>query len=247
MTLFLTSSHTLSWIHKLNPANSLIENLRSEIRRPVKCVMVSSFPDDTEITDRMAWEMRETFEWAGMPFSHFEVLDRRTQKFAAKMLRKANFVILCGGHVPTENRFFHELNLRELLLKFRGVVMGISAGSMNCASTVYAPPELDGEAVDPDYQLYLEGLGFTDLNILPHYYKLKNMRIDGYHLIRDLVKVHSQNHPIYCLPDGSYVCIGKEGTFLFGEAYKVSKGRLRRISRDGECRKMSRSGWFYPV
>jgi len=30
---------------------------------------------------------------------------------------------------------------------------------MNCADTVYAQPEEPGEAVDPDYQRFIPGLG----------------------------------------------------------------------------------------
>lgn len=33
---------------------------------------------------------------------------------------------------------------------------------MNCADTVYAQPEEPGEAVDPDYQRFIPGLGADD-------------------------------------------------------------------------------------
>ena len=34
---------------------------------------------------------------------------------------------------------------------------------MNCAETVYAQPELEGESMDPEYQRFLPGFGITKL------------------------------------------------------------------------------------
>ena len=38
---------------------------------------------------------------------------------------------------------------------------------MNCAQIVYAQPELEGEAIDPKYERFLEGLNLTKFQILP--------------------------------------------------------------------------------
>lgn len=242
MTLFITSSHTIGWAGPLNPANDLVGILRKELPKPLNCAMVSSFPDNVEITDRMAWEIRECFEDALMPFDHFEVLDRRTQKYTKRIIKDANFIFLCGGHVPTENAFFHQIHLRELLQDWDGVIMGVSAGSMNCAATVYAPPELDGESLDPDYQEYMEGLGLTDVNILPHFQQIKNMRLDGKRLVRDLMAEHSFQSPVYCLPDGSFFMVKDGETTLHGSAMKYFKATLRTINKDGEVRRLYPSG-----
>lgn len=247
MTIFLTSSHTLGWAGPLNPANGLIDALRQKLQSPIKCVMISSFPDDKIITDRMAWEIRECFEWADMPFKHYEVLDRRTQRYAKRMISRANMIILCGGHVPTENAFFAKIHLAELLQDFHGVMLTVSAGSMNCATTVYAPPEHQGEAIDPNYSLYMPGLGLTDINILPHYQDLKHCRIDGFRLVKDLVMQHSYQHPVYGLPDGSFFLIDGKNVELRGEAYRIYQGKKKKISKDGERKRMSPGGRFYAI
>jgi len=49
------------------------------------------------------------------------------------MLYDYDVVILAGGHAPTQNAFFHKIKLKELLKIFDGIVIGISAGTMNCA------------------------------------------------------------------------------------------------------------------
>lgn len=209
--------------------------------------MVSSFPDDVKITDRMAWELRECFDWADMKFDHYEVIDRRTADNASEILKNANFIILCGGHVPTENRFFHQIQLRKLLKDFKGVVMGISAGSMNCADIVYSPPELKGEALDPDYRQYFKGLGLTNINIMPHFQTMRNERVDGYLLVRDIMAPHSYDKMIYCLSDGAYILSTHSETVLYGEAFRLSRGVLRQVCHDGESKKISKSGRLYKL
>ena len=44
--------------------------------------------------------------------------------------------MLCGGHVPTQNHFFAQLGLPGLFHGYHGIVMGVSAGSMNAASII---------------------------------------------------------------------------------------------------------------
>lgn len=255
VTFFLTSSPTLGWAGDLNPANGFLDELRRALPHPIRCLLISSYPDDQQITDRMAWEMREIFEHADLAFDRYEVLDRRTQRFVARMMRDANFIILCGGHVPTENRFFHELRLRQRMQHFDGVVMGISAGSMNAAHTVYSSPELEGESIDPDYKLFMRGLGLTRINILPHFQTLHDAMLDGRRLVDDIIASHSFGHPVYCLPDGSYFLITipqvsglHEGiaptvrTELRGEAYRMLDGKLTQISQEGDRKLFCRDG-----
>lgn len=242
ITHFLTSSPCIGYDGDLNPANGLIEELRTQLLKPLKCLLISSAPDDREMTDRMAWGMREAFEHVAMPFSHYEVLDRRTYRSAARMVRDANFIVLCGGHVPTENKFFEEIGLRAKLKKWDGVILSISAGSMNSADIVYASPELEGESVDPKYKVLLKGLGLTEINILPHFEMLRDYRLDGKSLIEEIVKIHSYTLPVYCLNDGAYFLIRNGKTELRGEAYCMHMGKLRQICKDNERKLMSRSG-----
>lgn len=41
-----------------------------------------------------------------------------------------------------------------MLKDYQGVILGISAGSMNSADVVYAQPEEEGEGIDPEYEKY---------------------------------------------------------------------------------------------
>lgn len=242
ITHFLTSSPFIGYDGDFNPANGLLDELRAALPHPLKCLMITSAPDDVALTDKMAWGIREAFDHVNMPFDHYEVLDRRTQKWATRMVREANLIVLCGGHVPTENKFFSEIRLRSKLQKWDGVIVSISAGSMNSADVVYASPELEGESIDPDYKLYLKGLGLTDINILPHFEMLKDYVLDGKQLIEEIVSEHSYTLPVYCLCDGAYFLIRNGRTELRGEAYKMHFGKMKQICQDGERKLYMKNG-----
>lgn len=247
ITLFLTSSPCFGHDGDLNPANGLIEELHNLLPKPLKCLLISSAPDDKVMTDRMAWGMRVAFDNVNLSFDHYEVLDRRTFKQTARMIKEANFIILCGGHVPTENRFFHELRLRERLKSWEGVILSISAGSMNSADIVYASPELEGEATDPKYKVLLKGLGLTDINILPHFQTLKNAKLDGKMIVNEIVRTHSYTLPVYCLTDGAYFLINKGKTELRGEAYCMQLGKLKQLCKNDERKVMGNNGMLKTV
>ena len=143
-------------------------------------------------------------------------------------------MILGGGHVPTQNRFFHEIGLRELMKEYEGIVVGISAGSMNSADLVYAQPEEEGEAVDPSYRRFLTGLGLTKTMLLPHYQEVKDDVLDGMRLFADITCPDSIGKCFYTIPDGSYLFIENGHEELRGEAYRISDGMISQISSEND-------------
>lgn len=233
MTCFLTSSPCYPDDPALNPANGFAEAITSALPNPCKCLFVCSSPDEPERTDGFAADMRHSFALAGVEFSGYSVLDGRNRADAAALVNDADFLILAGGHVPTQNRFFQEIGLRELLRGYKGVVMGISAGTMNSADVVYAQPELPGEAVDPQYQRFLPGLGLTGVMILPHYQMNKDDTVDGLRIYEDIACADSTGRQFYALPDGSYLYGHAGREELRGEAYLIENGSFRQITCEG--------------
>ena len=142
--------------------------------------------------------------------------------------------MLGGGHVPTENRFFELIRLREKLQTYEGIILGVSAGTMNSADVVYAQPELPGESVDPNYQRYLRGLGLTDIQVLPHYQMVKNFTLDGKRLFEDITYGDSYGNEFIALEDGSYIRIMNGETKLYGRAHRIAEGVLTTICEENE-------------
>ena len=234
MTCFFTSSPCVQGASELNPANGFVEELKKALPNPCRVLFVSSEPDDYPWTEMVSGFTRDSFEHAGFSLLSYEILDRRTVPMADTWIRQSDLVILAGGHVPTENRFFADLNLRKLLQGYEGVILGISAGSMNSAEVVYAQPERDGEAISPDYQRFLSGLGLTQRMILPHYQMVKDSVLDGMRLFKDITYADSQGRTFYALVDGSYILSRAGQEELRGEAYLISNGEIRRLSNENE-------------
>ncbi len=231
MTVFLSSSPCIDGVAPatLNPQNHFLDLLRSKLPKNPRCLFVASSPDDHNATCRFGSEMFGAFAGAGIYFSSYQVLDRYTEEFAAELIHSSDLIILAGGHVPTQNAFFNEIALGTLLQGYQGVILGISAGTMNAAEMVYMQPEEPGES-DPDFVRFSPGLGLTQVNVCPHYQKVKNDYLDGKRLFEDITYEDSYNHTFFALPDGSYFYIDEEKTLLFGEAYRIRNGILEQLS-----------------
>lgn len=240
MTLFVTSSPYIDGADRaiLSNANNFIDRIREVLPPNPQAVFVCSDPDDHDGTCRFAAETCAAFLEAGIPFGSYQVLDGSTAGRAYSMLSHSDLVILGGGHVPTQNAFFRKIRLRHLLHKFQGVVVGISAGSMNCADLVYIQPEEEGESA-PDFPRFAPGLGLTGVNICPHYQKVKNMILDGQRLFEDITYADSMGHTFFALPDGSYFYQDEECLLLSGQAWRIRDGILELLTMDGEVLDMS--------
>lgn len=220
--------------YKMDSRNQFLENLKQALPNRRNCLMVSAYPDNAIMNDGMVMLQEAAFAMSGLPLDSIAICDDRNRLDLGDLLTNANLVILCGGHVPTQNRFFTEIHLREQLERFDGVVIGISAGSMNSAALVYAQPGLDGEATDLSYQRFITGLGLTDIRILPHYEELKEAKLDGLRFIEDIGLPDSMKHPFYALVDGSYILCDGKTNVLYGEGYLVAGGTIKQICLEGE-------------
>ena len=210
-TLILTSTPTDRDTGEIIDTNDLSAALRAEIRPGFNFLFITSDPDNIGMSEGYAAETAAFFENLGLPAARVEILDSRTAAEAPRMVRESHVIFLAGGHVPTENAFFRSICLKELLREWDGVIVGCSAGTMNCAATVYACPEEPGEAVDPNYQRFIPGLGLTDRMIIPHWQTLAGETLDGLNIIEDIIRPDSRSREFLCIPDGTYLVI-KDGT-----------------------------------
>jgi len=235
MIAFLSSSPCIYGAPRaiLNPENGFVDNLRRCLPDRIRCLFIASSPDAPHLTQRFGYEMASCFAEAGFLFSDFQILDRQNQEDAQMLIWKSDFIILSGGHVPTQNAFFQDIGLRDLLKDYQGVVLGISAGTMNAADRVYVQPEEPGESV-PEFPRFAEGLGITKINVLPHYQMVKDNYLDDRLLFEDITYADSWGECFYVFVDGTYLLIENGETALFGEAYRLSDGQMEQISETGD-------------
>ena len=214
-------------------ANGLLDNLKSIWIPDARVLIISGNPDNHWKNDGVHACLKEAFPMSGLSISSIEKCDDRNPEMIEN-LENIDVLVLAGGHVPSQNKFMKQLRLKERLAEFNGIVVAWSAGSMNSADVVYAGPELEGEAVDPLYERWIPGLGITNVNIYPHFQKLRDEYLDGMRLIEDITFDDSVGHEILALNDGSYIMLDNGQTILYGEAYSIKDRQLTQICRDGE-------------
>ena len=212
--------------------NNFIENLRAVWSGEEKGLFITADPDDFSGNDRMRDEFFRAFADEGLPFSSLEIWDGRCE--GINSLADYGVVILGGGHVPTQNKFFEKIDLFDKIKGFDGIFLSLSAGSMNSAREVYAIPELEGEATDPSYNRYFRGLGITECRMLPHYQYFRDVYLDGMHVVSDIVMKDVGDGVVYALPDGSYIKVEGDKEIIFGEAHLITSCGVKQICSDGE-------------
>lgn len=235
MTLFITSSPYVENADRaiLNEANGFVERLRESLPPNPRALFVASDPVSRDLTCHWGADTVAAFSLAGMAFSCYHILDGYNAEHAGSLVANSDIIFLAGGHVPTQNAFFQEIRLLELLTEFDGVVLGISAGSMNMADMAYVQPEEPGES-SPDFVRFSPGLGLTDVNILPHYQKVKDNILDGLRLFEDVTYLDSMGHSFLALPDGSYIYEDEDHKLLCGRGYRVKNGILELLTLEEE-------------
>ena len=234
MTIFLTSSPSGPLdnsrpVDGLDTMNLFRENLQKYWKTQSRCLMITADPENFPANDEMTEFFADAFARAGLTWSAFDLWDGRTSDFSKETLRSYDVILLGGGHVPTQQEFFQQISLADHIWDFSGLIIGISAGTMNCAATVYAQPELSGESIDPDYVRYLPGLALTETMILPHYQMVKDSWLDDRRLFEDITYADSYGNRFLALTDGSYLLIENGTETIWGEAYEISDGTIRQI------------------
>jgi len=255
MIAFLTSSPTGNYLERqegppcLDHRNGLTGRLKKCWRPGIKGLLVSADPAAYQANDEMRVFFSKAFANSGLPVKNFEIWDNRNwQEIPGGRLndkedirtlqdgRKSyaglnayGLIILAGGHVPTQNAFLMKIGLRERLKGYQGIVMGISAGTMNSADLVYAQPELEGESFVPSCKRFLRGLNITKLMVLPHFQVVRNWMLDGRRLVEDITFEDSVGREFYALVDGSYLYIEGGRTLLCGEGYRIADRAIEKI------------------
>ena len=216
--------------------NKILDNIKKYINKYDNFLFVASNEFDNEATDVYANVTFESFNMT-LPFENYYILDSRTEDIADELIQKADLIFLCGGHVPTQNKFFNNINLKEKIKSTNALIIGGSAGAMNMADTVYCPPELEGEAIDPKFNKVYKGLGLTNINVFPHYDELKDYPVDEIHVIKEIVIPDSFKYDIYAINNGSYILIDDKN-YLYGEAYLIKDGKIEKINENDKIKQI---------
>lgn len=235
MIAFLTSSPTIvDWnstpavVKGFNNTNGFFDLIKSNWKENSRCIFIASDPNNYEMAQKDGKDLERLIMNNLLSIECFHICDNRNVEYISN-LASYDVCILAGGHVPTQNNFFKATNLKRYINEFDGILISISAGSMNCATTVYAQPEYENELENDEYDLYLEGLGITDIQIIPHWQFIKNQLVGDKRICEDITLPNSINHSFVALEDGSFLMIKDNVQVIYGNAYNICDGYIKQI------------------
>lgn len=237
----------------IDESNGFGDNLRKYWKEHAHVLVFACDPSDTKATTHTSMELQNAFTLSGFSIEEIrgfdnqyilnyslahssQAKDSESDEIARgamargamkEALEWADVLFLSGGHAPTENQFMKKCGLQELLSDtriFDGILIGISAGSVNAAKEVYLIPELPGESVKPDFVRFTDGLGLTGLNMVPHFQYTRTLSLDGKDLVGEIIAADSYNRRFYLIEDGSYFMIRNGITEFFGQGLVMENG-----------------------
>lgn len=193
------------------------EVFREKISKRDKFAFVASeFEMLHEKTDKYFHLFLDMFEGIGIHFEEAYVVDARmSAEEAQREVLEADVVWLSGGDTPTQFGYFRKYGLDKVLREHDGVIIGMSAGSINMAKTSICTLSC-GHYKQEIYN----GLGCVDLTVEPHFVREN---------VSEELLTLSEEYAIYGLcDDGLIVCSGETVEF-YGEVYRISKRTVSRM------------------
>lgn len=193
------------------------EVFRQKILKRNKFAFVASeFVKIHEKTDKYFRFFLNMFEESDIHFVEAYVIDgRMSAAEAQKKVAEADVIWLSGGDTPTQFRYFQEYGLDTVIKQHNGVIIGMSAGSINMAKTSICTLSC-GHFKQEIY----DGLACVDISVEPHFIRDK--------VSNELVDL-SKEYTIYGLCDDSFIVSSGTAVELYGEIYKLSHGNIERL------------------
>lgn len=248
MKLFLTSSigatkhlNGKRVAGKIDNKNGFVDNLKKAITKTEKLVYISGELNCNKNSKIRTWfnNTIESLKYEDIIFNENIFVDYSNCDNLEGILENADIVFLSGGSLPIQNKFFKDSNLKKYINNYKGIIVAQSAGSMNCAEKVYICPETLDEVNDSSFIREDNGLGLTDLNIIPHYNSNKELKIGDLRFYEDIIYPDTFKFKLYLLSDGAYIYINDEDITIYGECYMYDNGIKTQLCSEGKNLKIN--------
>ena len=200
-----------------NGLQHVSEVFRSQIDKRDKFVFVASeFEKLHEKTDKYFEFFLNMFKEIGICFEESCVVDGRMSMIEAQQkVSEADVIWLSGGDTFAQIAYLQKYGLKKVINEFDGVIIGMSAGSINMAKTSICTLSCGHQK-----QEIYSGLGCVDISVEPHF--IRNS------VSNELIEI-SQKHTLYGLcDDGVIVCSGNT-VKCYGEVHKLYNGIIEKL------------------
>ena len=191
--------------------DEIAARLKAELPVRSSLVFVSAWPADYDRNDDDSAGMHGMFAERDMAFARFCVIDERTEpEEAQRLVREADCIFLMGGNATAQMQLMRDKGLPDVIRNSRGVILGVSAGSMNMGKTT----------VDIWENLVpYEGLGLTDITMIGHFSYEDTERLE-------LMKAVSMERLVCAMEDESAIFIKGGRADLAGSIHRIERGEI---------------------
>lgn len=193
--------------------------LKQYIKAGLNFVFVASeFENIYDKTDWYCKHFLKMFSECGITFGNVNVIDSRISKeIAQDIVRNADVLWLSGGDTPTQFAYIEAYGLIPYIKEQKGVIIGMSAGSINMAKTAVCTLTCGHSKLE----IY-EALGSVEFSVEPHF--------DKYNISDELL-VLSQKYPLYGVCDDSAIMCANDNTFYIGDVFLINNRYITRLSK----------------
>lgn len=186
------------------------EFLKKDIKNNMNIVFIASSFDNYERNDIKHKELVKLFNDINIKFNSIYLIDNRIDSNKSKeLIKKSDIIFLMGGDPKKEMDSIIEYDLVSDIKTKEGIIIGVSAGSMNQITNVIYKDEIDNNIL-----IKYKGLGFFDTNIYPH------IDINNKEYLQEIFEV-SKYGKILCLPNSSFIRIENNKVDIIGEYYYI--------------------------
>lgn len=191
------------------------EYLKKDIKNNYTITFIATTFDDYEKNDLYYNNLIKYFKNIDITFNKTHLIDNRVEKDLAKdYILKSNIIFLMGGDTKKQMDSVKEYDLFETLKSKEGIILGVSAGSMNQSSRVVYKNDYNNYVIE-DY----EGLGYIDINIYPH------LDFNNIDYLKEVFEVSNYTKTV-ALPDDSFIRIENNNIDFVGEYYTIQNSKI---------------------
>lgn len=221
-------------IIKCDNSNHFIDRLKLFVPKVDTFVFIASDPDCAQKTDEYSNIIAGALNLDDFEIKHLIIVDHRFSGDIKKTILSADVVFLAGGNVLKQNNYFKEINLKSILGEYNGVLIGQSAGSMNCSDVVYTQPEEKEEFEDENYQRMITGLGLVDFAIMPHMNCAYEVDEYAHPTVMQMCLEDSFNIPHYGIFDYGFIEVVDNKAISYGKTLHIKDGKCIILCNDKE-------------
>lgn len=191
------------------------EYLKKDIKNNYTITFIATTFDDYEKNDLYYNNLIKHFKNIDITFSKTHLIDNRVSKDLSKdYILKSNIIFLMGGDTKKQMDSVKEYDLFETLKSKEGIILGVSAGSMNQSSRVVYKNDYNNYVIE-DY----EGLGYIDINIYPH------LDFNNINYLKEVFEVSNYTKTV-ALPNDSFIRIENNNIAFVGEYYTIQNSKI---------------------